>query len=79
MIECLENMNVVLPTMPLEKGKFGMWWIAGSATSLLFYLRIRAIYRNSRPVWISFFILWIAISLCPIVMLFNPQPTCKFK
>ncbi|EED79147.1 predicted protein, partial [Postia placenta Mad-698-R] len=35
--------------------------VSTSTTSLLFFLRIRAIFRNNKPVVIAFFILWLGV------------------
>ncbi|KZP21463.1 hypothetical protein FIBSPDRAFT_1044185 [Athelia psychrophila] len=55
---------------------FIFFWIAQSSTSLLFLLRIRAVYSHSIPVQYGFFALWIIITISPTLILLGPGIHC---
>lgn len=56
---------------------FIFFWIAQSSTSLLFLLRIRAVYSHSILVQYGFFALWIIITVSPTLILLGPGVHCE--
>lgn len=59
----------------ISRAKIVLWWVAGPATSSLFFFRIRAVYNNSTRITIAFAILWLCILLSPLATVFDtPQP-----
>ncbi|KZP12850.1 hypothetical protein FIBSPDRAFT_1049779 [Athelia psychrophila] len=80
----LSVMRLVMLNAPMAQGCIIMWKIettvlvlASSATSLLFLLRVRAVYEKSTPVTILFGVLWITIPLsCTLIgFVGNPSHT----
>lgn len=57
--------------------KFLLWWLSGSATSLLFLFRIMAVFYRSNLVKLGFTILWLSWLLSPVAVLFGSGHTCE--
>jgi len=73
----MTEIGIVLDTDQIEYAKFAVWWAATSATSLLFFFRIRAVYNHCRVIKYLFSVLWIIIVLSPTAILYTVDDPCK--
>lgn len=76
-LECLQDVKTLSSTAPVEIATYAFWWTSVSATSLLFFFRIRAVYNHSRYVRGMFFALWVAVLVAPVALIFNPHLNCE--
>lgn len=74
----LPQLSIVSEDNQIEYVKFAVWWAASAATSLLFYFRVHAVYKHSRPIRIMFTVLWIIIITSPTAILYTVYDPCKF-
>ncbi|KAF7981262.1 hypothetical protein HWV62_34147 [Athelia sp. TMB] len=69
--------NTAPDTAQLEYAKFALWWAASAATSLLFFFRVRAVYRHNRAVRALFIVLWVLILVSPTAILYTLYDPCE--
>lgn len=72
--------NIGTVGLDVRQTSFILWgirWACSTSTSLLFFLRMRAVYYHSRPIMTMFAILWVLIVLTPIAGLFGIVRSCK--
>ncbi|KZP20932.1 hypothetical protein FIBSPDRAFT_1044500 [Athelia psychrophila] len=53
-----------------------LFWITQSSTGLLFFFRIRAVYRHSKSVIYGFFFMWMLVATSPLLMFLHPDVRC---
>ncbi|KZP20952.1 hypothetical protein FIBSPDRAFT_861101, partial [Athelia psychrophila] len=65
--------GVTRKTVPIS---FSFLWITQSSTGLLFFFRIRAVYKHSKGIRYGFFAMWMLVTLSPSMMLLGPEIRC---
>ncbi|KZP20659.1 hypothetical protein FIBSPDRAFT_533166 [Athelia psychrophila] len=74
--ECTRDFDPSIAPGGMTWVKFLLWWLSGSATSLLFLFRIMAVFYRSNLVKLGFTILWLSWLLSPVAVLFGSGHTC---
>lgn len=72
----LTNLSVVPIGAHIEISKLSFWWVSSSATSTLFFLRVRAVYAHSKATKILFTFLLLVIAISPASQLYNSRIPC---
>lgn len=73
----ITELSIVKDDDQIEYTKFAVWWAASAATSLLFFFRVYAVYKHSRPIRILFSFLWIIIITSPAAIVYTVHDPCK--
>ncbi|KZP20644.1 hypothetical protein FIBSPDRAFT_1044688 [Athelia psychrophila] len=72
----ITELSIVKDDDQIEYTKFAVWWAASAATSLLFFFRVYAVYKHSRPIRILFSFLWIIIITSPAAIVYTVHDPC---
>ncbi|KZP23253.1 hypothetical protein FIBSPDRAFT_853335 [Athelia psychrophila] len=73
----LVKLTIIVDTEQIEILKFAIWWAASASTSLLFFFRVSAVYKHSRPIRFLFSLLWIIIIVSPTAIIYSLRTQCR--
>lgn len=73
----LVKLTIIVDTEQIEILKFAIWWAASASTSLLFFFRVSAVYKHSRPIRFLFSLLWIIIIVSPTAIIYSLRTQCE--
>ncbi|KZP13855.1 hypothetical protein FIBSPDRAFT_1049134 [Athelia psychrophila] len=77
LLRALQTTSALPFTLSSELPVYIFWWMSASATSLLFFFRVRAVFRDRRAMRWSFTGIWALILVAPVASLWSARLLCR--
>ncbi|KZP14234.1 hypothetical protein FIBSPDRAFT_1048888 [Athelia psychrophila] len=74
----ITNLGILPPVLPIEYAKLSFWWVASTANSFLFFIRVRAVFAHSRTIQALFCLLLLVIAISPTSQFYNTTIPCHY-
>ncbi|KZP20910.1 hypothetical protein FIBSPDRAFT_931940 [Athelia psychrophila] len=71
-VEIVKRKGLSMAIVAYYVTRISFLWIGQSSTGLLFFIRIRAIYKHSKSIRYGFFVMWILVTVSPLMTLLHP-------